>query len=127
MLAGPDALPQPVSVSTFLDQSGVYILYCEGEIVYVGQSRHVPTRILRHVQDNRLIFDAVSVIYLPPEKLLEEEAKMIDRLFPRDNKTGARAEIQRILAEAEDRVAHEIALLDEWLDHSVDDSEKNIS
>ena len=80
---------------------GVYFLFKNNNLVYVGQSTHVPTRIASHVREGRLEFDKVSFIRVPPERLLEVEAYYIDLLWPEENQTGERAEIRRQIEEAE--------------------------
>ena len=80
---------------------GVYFLFKDNDLVYVGQSTHVPTRIASHVREGRLEFDKVSFIRVPPERLLEIEAYYIDLLWPEENQTGERAEIRRCIEEAE--------------------------
>jgi len=80
---------------------GVYFLFKDDTLVYVGQSTHVPTRIAAHVREGRLEFDKVSFIRVPPERLLEVEAYYIDLLWPEENQTGERAEIRRQIEEAE--------------------------
>ena len=80
---------------------GVYFLFKNNNLVYVGQSTHVPTRIASHVREGRLKFDRVSFIRVPPERLLEVEAYYIDLLWPEENQTGERAEIRKRIEEAE--------------------------
>ena len=79
---------------------GVYFLFKNNDLVYVGQSTHVPTRIASHVREGRLEFDKVSFIRVPPERLLEVEAYYIDLLWPEENQTGERAEIRKQIEEA---------------------------
>ena len=79
---------------------GVYFLFKNNNLVYVGQSTHVPTRIASHVREGRLEFDKVSFIRVPPERLLEVEAYYIDLLWPEENQTGERAEIRKQIEEA---------------------------
>ena len=80
---------------------GVYFLFCEGELVYVGQSRHVPDRIADHVREKRLSFDSVSFIPVPVEKLLETESYYIDLLWPTENRTGDRSKVRKQLDDIE--------------------------
>ena len=101
-----------IPIQEYLNKSGVYILYSGDKVVYVGQSRHVPSRILRHVSDGRLTFDSVVIVHVEPQNLLEEESRYIDKLFPEANRTGERARIEGILSKNEESVAIELAMLD---------------
>jgi hypothetical protein len=70
---------------------GVYFLCLDDEVVYVGQSVNVPTRVMTHVIESRhpagKTFDHARIFYLPtPEsELLRVEAEFIRRLQPRYN------------------------------------------
>ena len=81
---------------------GVYFLFRNEEIVYVGQSRHVPGRIADHVREKRIPFDRVAFLRVPPEKLLETESYYIDLLWPEENRTGDRARVRKEVLEAEE-------------------------
>lgn len=80
---------------------GVYFLFQDETLVYVGQSTHVPTRIESHVREGRLKFNRVAFIKVPPENLLEVEAYYIDLLWPEENRTGDRAEIRKLIEASE--------------------------
>ena len=67
---------------------GVYFLFSGKEIVYVGQSTHVPGRIATHVLERKMNFDRVTYISVLPSDLLPEESRYISMFKPKYNKTG---------------------------------------
>lgn len=70
--------------------SGIYLLYNGRQIVYIGQSNAVFTRIGSHIRDPEKDFDGVRVIPCPPDCLDELEALLIRIFSPKCNKsTGA--------------------------------------
>lgn len=72
-------------------QSGVYFLINEvNEIVYVGQSKNVMSRIGSHLGDKNKSphFSKVSAIPVPLDQLDEVEQRFIQELRPRLNKRG---------------------------------------
>ena len=94
-------LPPPIPVNTYLTLSGVYVLSSLGRVVYVGQSRNVPARIHRHNTDGKLAFDELRVLPYEPAKLLDAERYWIERLLPRDNRTGTTAKVWKDIDRAE--------------------------
>ena len=68
------------------NRSGVYFLYREGVVVYVGQAVNVRRRVADHIGEGVKDFDAVSFIPFAPDKLLAAEARYIRRLRPALNK-----------------------------------------
>lgn len=69
--------------------AAVYFLVEAGEVVYVGQSRKLGSRIAAH--SNEKSFDKVFYIPLPPEALNEVEAALIRTLRPKLNGTCQRS------------------------------------
>jgi len=67
---------------------GVYFLFYGQEIVYVGQSTHVPERVATHVCERKMKFDRVTYLALPTSELFSEEARYISMFRPKYNKTG---------------------------------------
>lgn len=63
--------------------AGVYFLVCDDEIVYVGQSKNVLSRMSGHA-DKR--FNTVKMIPVGEEGLLSTERMMIKILKPRYNR-----------------------------------------
>lgn len=67
---------------------GVYFLCHEGEIVYIGQSINVASRIATHASERIKTFDAVYYIPCHANKLLIFEAALIRHFRPKYNGTG---------------------------------------
>lgn len=68
--------------------SGVYFLIKDDEIVYVGQSKNIFSRIDTHKRNRKLIFDRVFYIYTPELDDLDRielESKYISDILPRYN------------------------------------------
>lgn len=59
---------------------GIYFLYLEGELQYVGQSVNVPSRVRDHHTNKR--FDAAYFLPVPLAALAETERFYIQRLNP---------------------------------------------
>lgn len=85
--------PKTLSVEEVLtlNLSGVYFLYSGKTLVYIGQSKHVPTRVERHVRNGRINFDRVSILRVNPKDLLKVEEECIAKYKPLYNGTGPRA------------------------------------
>lgn len=64
---------------------GIYFLSWAGEIVYIGQSWDVATRIEGHRRAGAIRFDAASFIPCPREDLAAAEAALIRSLMPPGN------------------------------------------
>lgn len=87
-----------------LELSGVYLLYNQGRVVYVGQAKNILVRINRH-RDNLakfrsgrriagefsgkssrvIIFDTAKVHFAPLDKLDALELELINRFNPQFN------------------------------------------
>jgi hypothetical protein len=63
----------------------VYFLCLEGEVVYVGQSKNIHSRIRTHARDNVKVFDEVFTLAVPEEECLHVESHFIVRLQPKYN------------------------------------------
>lgn len=74
----------------FERQAGVYFLFDGDELVYVGQSNHVPARLLDHelgVHGNpEKRWNRVAVLRFPADTLDEKERMFIARLRPKYNR-----------------------------------------
>lgn len=66
--------------------SGVYLLYHEGELVYVGQSFNIIQRIWYHTRD--IEFDSYSYISANAANIDRIEEHYITKYQPRLNKDG---------------------------------------
>ena len=68
--------------------SGVYLLFRDCEIVYIGESKCIYTRIAQHVQDEAKQFDSFKFIRVKGRKArLRKERQMIKRHRPLLNVT----------------------------------------
>lgn len=65
-----------------LATTGVYFLYRDGLVVYVGQARNVRARIGQHISEGRKTFDGVTIIPCSTDRLNRIEAHYIDLLKP---------------------------------------------
>ncbi|CAB4126162.1 GIY-YIG nuclease superfamily [uncultured Caudovirales phage] len=66
--------------------SGVYVLYDISDIIYVGKSVNVASRVKDHVREKRHLFDRVMVLPCAPEELDEFEGLLIRMLNPVKNR-----------------------------------------
>lgn len=66
-------------------KSGVYLLFLENKIVYVGQSKCPAARIGQHVQNGRK-FDSAAAIECPTELLSDLESHYIVKYIPEGNR-----------------------------------------
>ncbi len=64
----------------------VYFLIEAGAVVYVGQSRHLPSRLAQHNQDGKR-WERVLFMPVPESELLRVEAHWISALQPALNRT----------------------------------------
>ena len=75
-----------VHVTAEYNRSAVYLLFDEGELVYVGQSVKPLQRIGQHQREKT--FDSYRILYCAENRRLYWESKLIDALNPPLNKTG---------------------------------------
>jgi len=68
--------------------SGVYILYQDEEVVYVGQSRFIFNRIQTHILDRDKKFNYVEFMFFPKDRLDDLEMFLIKKHKPKYNKIG---------------------------------------
>lgn len=61
---------------------GIYLLWKNGTVVYVGQSTNIFNRVGDHVADPRMDFDSYSYVPVENGNLNELEADMIVKLNP---------------------------------------------
>ncbi len=71
-----------------LAQSGVYFLYRQGRVVYVGQAVDVRRRVASHIGEGFKIFDAVSFVACDQKDLASVEKRFIQELMPEYNRCG---------------------------------------
>ena len=82
----PVSLRQIAALPRYKKTSGVYFLFLANELIYVGQSKNLHSR----VADHNIQFDEFSFVAVPTDKLDAVEAFFIDRLRPRLNRAGLR-------------------------------------
>ncbi len=78
-----DSLPDGL----FSNQVGVYLLIDSGDVVYVGQSRNLASRVSSHIQSEEKDFDSVELHECSEEDLPEIEAMLIAMMKPKYNQT----------------------------------------
>ena len=66
---------------------GVYFLFILDELVYVGQSTNIRSRIAAHQQENKINFDSVFYIEVDEDKLIQVEKGYIVKYDPKYNQT----------------------------------------
>lgn len=65
---------------------GVYFLFQNNEIVYIGSSMNIETRLQTHKNENKKIFESYSFIEFPVEQILEKELEYFLLYKPKYNK-----------------------------------------
>ena len=70
------------AASSFDRETGVYFLLNKGEIVYIGQSVHVRTRVDMHRQEKKIEFDAVAYVLCDKKDLDFLESMYIYKFSP---------------------------------------------
>src|SRR5687768_14805861 len=69
-------------------QPGIYFLWHDDAIVYVGQSKNVSKRLVDHMMDRLKAFERVSFQPCPRKELLKTERYFIEALLPKYNRCG---------------------------------------
>lgn len=67
-----------------MDLCGVYFLFLNEELVYIGSSKHIMYRLQTHLRNKE--FDCFTYIETKPEDRLPLEEAYIDKFEPRLNK-----------------------------------------
>ena len=67
-----------------LCKPSVYLLYDQGELVYVGQSKTPSSRVLQHRRDKT--FDSFKILRCRPERRMYWEDRLIYKFRPKYNK-----------------------------------------
>jgi predicted GIY-YIG superfamily endonuclease len=84
---------EPIHIGEFLLEErrfpAVYFLYHKGQVVYVGQSRNLTSRIGDHISQAVKRFDAVAFAPCPFNRLTAIERHYIRALAPKYNRCGA--------------------------------------
>jgi excinuclease UvrABC nuclease subunit len=79
-----------------VNQSGIYRLHLDGEIVYVGQAKCLRRRIGQHLAEGFKQFDSASYIFCTPNRLDGLERYFIRYYAPRLNNCSVAKEARRI-------------------------------
>jgi len=74
-------------VEEFFQIPGIYFLKWRGEIVYIGESKCVVTRVTQHFSENKKIFDSFSYTKMNKNKSerRDKEKELIQKYNPRYN------------------------------------------
>ncbi len=72
-------------LDSFEMNSGIYFLYDNDELVYIGQAYNITRRILDHVLEATKQFNKVRYNLVPKESLTEVETTLIKALKPKYN------------------------------------------
>lgn len=67
------------------DICGVYFLYLNDELVYIGQSTHIPSRVRTHAKIGKIRFNKVMATYCLKEELNALEHRLLQQHKPREN------------------------------------------
>jgi excinuclease UvrABC nuclease subunit len=67
--------------------TGIYFLFNLDEVVYIGQSKNINSRIAQHISENEKEFDCFSFITCNKNQLNKLEEKYIFHHSPLYNKT----------------------------------------
>jgi len=78
--------------STKVIRSAVYILLLQGEVVYVGESQNVYTRLGNHIKDKGKRFDTIRILPCLEHRRHYWEAVLIYKYQPLFNKKGKNKE-----------------------------------
>lgn len=68
--------------------SGIYFMYMDEELVYIGQSINISSRIINHYRENTKVFNKVFFIKVDADSLLSVERDLIKKFNPKYNKTN---------------------------------------
>lgn len=88
---------RPVQIPTNkqFGRSGIYFLWREGSVVYIGQSENMRQRIGQHLAEGAKDFDAVSCVPCHSSKLTPLERHFIQALAPEFNRCSIADEARR--------------------------------
>lgn len=77
-----------VDMSHLLNRSCVYILLNGDEVIYVGQSIDIGSRVSNHRRSLSMKFDTVKVHFCPPHLMASLELELITKHSPKWNTFG---------------------------------------
>jgi hypothetical protein len=65
--------------------SGIYFLYLDSELVYIGQTQSIAGRVCQHIAINKKLFNKVYYIRVDSSSLDRVEVELINRFRPKYN------------------------------------------
>lgn len=74
-----------ISLSNIISVSGIYFLYEDEKLVYIGQSIHIHKRVLDHYSEGKKFFNRVFFIRVEQNSLLKIESELIKEFRPKYN------------------------------------------
>ncbi len=113
------ALPLKITGIYFLIESN------ENEIVYIGQSLDIMSRIMQHQRDILKDFDAFSILECSPEFLSTLEAHFIYKFHPRLNRSFPVNRIYKSLEQIKKIYDVNTLLLKRWMKYKSIEFDKN--
>ena len=75
-----------------IDRPGIYILFDDEQVVYVGKSLMPFGRIGQHIKQKKMIFNSFRILKCSKKKLDYWESYLIFNLYPRYNVRGISGE-----------------------------------
>ena len=82
----------------------IYFLLKDNEVVYVGQTNCLFSRVGTHIKEGRILFDSWSYLATPEERLNQIEQNWITLLQPKYNKTHTNVNLS--LTERLGKISH---------------------
>jgi excinuclease UvrABC nuclease subunit len=79
-----------------LNISGIYLLFKDKELVYIGKSKYVYSRLTSHIIESVKDFDEMFVIPCDEVELAKLEYTAINEFSPRLNKTSGGFKTHRL-------------------------------
>jgi len=61
---------------------GIYFLYNDNNLLYIGRSTNIVSRVLKHLSNNPGLFNRVKYKIVPIDELISEEGNFIKELNP---------------------------------------------
>jgi hypothetical protein len=74
-----------LNIKQFETRSGIYFLYNNDELVYIGQAYNLSRRILDHLNEGIKVFNRVRYNIVPVESLNDVETTLISSFKPKYN------------------------------------------
>src|SRR5579863_1939382 len=95
-----EIIDEAIPIKVWPPESGIYFLYRDNEIVYIGKSNDIYFRISTHISEGKKIFDRASFIRHPVnDNLPVLEKYLIETFLPEYNKDMATQKIKNAIKE----------------------------